>query len=114
MSPLKYLYQTIEQHHPYATTVTPPILGSSLDGDYKINEMLRSVSHYAFMSAGALEILNVESVKIEKNEENIFLFKSLQKRKDVTHDVIRHTLGVRESTTSLDCLQVVKPFIGED
>ena len=86
---------------------------SSLDNESKIDDMMQRVRQRAFNESGVLNIINVDEGCIESQKVDTNLYNTIQKKKEVARDIIGHTLFAREESTSLDCLNVVKPFIME-
>ena len=86
--------------------------------DDVIDDMLTRVTRRAFDQTGVFQsVVNVDSGEVEKSCEvskgSISLYKNICSKREIARDVIGETISRREVSSSIECLDIVKPFVDD-
>ena len=80
-----------------------------------VDDMVERVTRRAFDQTGVLQsVVNVDSGVVEKvSMDKVSLYKNVQQNSAIVRAVIGETLARREVSSSIECLDVIKPFVQE-
>ena len=90
-----------------------------LDKENQVEAMVVRITTRAFEKTGVFQsVFNVDSGEVEENvfaskREDMQVYKAISTSKGLVRDIVGTTLGMREAASSLDVLEVVKPFVYE-
>ena len=111
----------------YIDLVSPPLLKKSPPSQKKkakdvdddvVDDMLARVTDRAFDQTGVFQsVVNVDSGEVEKSckvsKGSISLYKNICSKREIARDVIGETISRREVSSSIECLDIVKPFVDD-